>query len=99
MFQVGGGAQKLNSRGRGTLEEGFLPLPGNEFSIPPMRGKFPASYGMYHRDRGLVIIYDQGGSGVKRLFTENIFAAHSAREEENSRPTGHRVKIFPCLLL
>ena len=27
--------------------------------------------------KGPVIIYDQGGSGVKRLFTENIFAAYT----------------------
>ncbi len=40
-----------------------------------------------------------GGSGVKQLFTENIFAAYSALKEINFRPTRRRVKIFQCLLL
>ena len=40
-----------------------------------------------------------GGSGVKRLFMGNIFAAYSACEENNSRPTRRRMKIFRCLLL
>ena len=39
----------------------------------------------YLAAKGPVIIYDQGGSGVKRLFTENIFAAYSACEEKKLR--------------
>ncbi len=35
-----------------------------------------------------------GGIRVELLFMENIFAAHSARREKNSRPTQHRAKIF-----
>ena len=49
--------------------------------------------------KGPVIIYDRGGSRVKWLLTENIFAAHSAHGEKNTRPTLHRTENFQRPLL
>ncbi len=56
---------------------------------------------MWHKThcKGPVIIYDWGGSGVKWVFTGNIFVAHSARGGNVSRPTRHRAIIFRRPLL